>query len=137
MLDVLWNNAGCGAYRVKAGAHTVQGFEPMVGVHCIATLFLTVLLLPQLQAAATREKERYSTFRGRTRVLWISSGIAETDTPKNGINFEKLEEGTKRIGNYAVSKAGVWFLGSEFARRYHSDSILSLAINPGNLRANS
>ena len=135
-LDVLWNNAGGGGYRVKEGARTVQGFEPMMGWHCIATLLFTTLLLPLLQAAANAERERSGAFGGQTRVLWISSGMAETDTPKFGIDFDQLE-GTNRIKNYAMSKAGVWFLGREFARRYASDGILSLPVNPGNLKTNS
>jgi NAD(P)-dependent dehydrogenase (short-subunit alcohol dehydrogenase family) len=70
-LDVLWNNAGQGPNCVKPGQRTVQGFEPMIGMHYIATLLFTGLLLPQLQKAAAEGE------KGRTRVVWTSSGMAE------------------------------------------------------------
>ena len=62
-LDILWNNAGQGPKSVKAGQKTVQGFEPMIGMHCVATLLFTELLLPQLRAAAAEG------IKGRTRVV--------------------------------------------------------------------
>lgn len=70
-LDVLWNNAGLGGNRVKIGQRTAQDFEPMIGIHCIATLLFTQLLLPQLRAAAAASGES-----GMTRVVWTSSGLA-------------------------------------------------------------
>jgi NADP-dependent 3-hydroxy acid dehydrogenase YdfG len=51
-LQVLFNNAGTGANSVEPGQRTAQGFEPMVGFHCIATLPFTQLLVIQLRAAA-------------------------------------------------------------------------------------
>ncbi|KAH8883459.1 NAD(P)-binding protein [Thozetella sp. PMI_491] len=135
-LDVLWNSAGGGCYRAGTDVPTVQGFEPMIGVHCIATLLLPTFLLPQLRAAALAEREIRGSFGGRTRVLWMSSGMADTSTPRNGINFDELE-GKNLIQNYAVSKTGAWFLGREFARRHSSEDILSLPVNPGNLKTNS
>jgi NAD(P)-dependent dehydrogenase (short-subunit alcohol dehydrogenase family) len=36
--------------------------------------------------------------------------------------------------NYAISKAGTWMLGREFATRYGKDGIISVVQNPGNLR---
>ena len=34
---------------------------------------------------------------------------------------------------YGISKAGVWALGVEYARRYTVDGIVSVPINPGNI----
>ncbi|GAB1309811.1 hypothetical protein MFIFM68171_00021 [Madurella fahalii] len=138
-LDILWNNAGMGGNRVAKGQRTAQGLEPMMGIHCVATLLFTILLLPQLRAAAVAEKEANGgEFGGKTRVLWISSGMAETDTPKNGIDFPYLDGlCMDKVKNYSISKAGVWFLGREFARRYNSRGILSLPVNPGNLKTNA
>ncbi|KAJ5671086.1 hypothetical protein N7507_000213 [Penicillium longicatenatum] len=133
-LDVLWNNAGTGAFRVEVGARTVQGFEAMVGMHCIATLLFTELLRPQLRAAAAAPE----TPRGSVRVVWTSSFMAEGGTPTNGIDFNVLEKGTNdRARNYSVSKAGTWMLGRELARRFHLDqeNIVSVVQNPGNLKA--
>ncbi|KAJ4321737.1 hypothetical protein N0V84_005170 [Fusarium piperis] len=124
-LDVLWNNAGTGGYRVSPGAKTAQGLEAMVGMHCVATLLFTTLLLPQLRAAAAR-------------VVWTSSVVADQGSPPNGINFDTLSTGTSdRVLNYAVSKVGSWMLSRELARRYGSEGIISVAQNPGNVMGGS
>ncbi|KAI0145331.1 hypothetical protein GGR57DRAFT_494530 [Xylariaceae sp. FL1272] len=118
-LDVLWNNAGPGAFIVPYGQRTVQGFEPLIGVHCIATLLFTTLLLPQLKAAALAESGN-----GKTRVVWLASGLVDSAAVPNGINFSLLHDGIQdRIQNYAMSKAGCWLLDREFARRHKEDGI--------------
>ncbi|CRL23724.1 Short-chain dehydrogenase/reductase SDR [Penicillium camemberti] len=132
-LDVLWNNAGTGANAVTIGQRTAQDFEPMIGMHCIATLLFTKLLLPQLRAAAAA-----SGGSGKTRVIWTSSALAEAGSPTNGINFDLLDKGTKdRTENYGASKAGTWILSREFARRYAKDGIISVCLNPGFLKTAS
>ncbi|CAI7569788.1 unnamed protein product [Penicillium glandicola] len=131
-LDVLWNNAGTGANAVTIGQRTAQDFEPMIGMHCIATLLFTKLLLPQLRAAAASNES------GKTRVVWTSSGLAEAASPLNGIDFDLLDKGTKnRTDNYGTSKAGTWILSREFARRYAKDGIISVCLNPGYLKTAS
>lgn len=133
-LDVLWNNAGTGANRVQPGARTAQGFEAMVGMHCIATLLFTQLLLPKLRAAVSASPAT----PGSVRVVWTSSLLVETTAPPNGIEFENLTTGTPdRVRNYAVSKVGSWMLGREMARRWGDMGIVSVVQNPGNLRAQS
>ncbi|KFY49848.1 hypothetical protein V495_00425 [Pseudogymnoascus sp. VKM F-4514 (FW-929)] len=133
-LDILWNNAGMGANRVQPGARTAQGFEAMVGIHCIATLLFTQLLLPQLRAAVSASENT----PGSVRVVWTASLLVETMAPPKGIEFENLATGTSdRVRNYAVSKAGTWMLGRELARRWGKMGILSVVQNPGNLRAQS
>ncbi|EXF82371.1 hypothetical protein CFIO01_01831 [Colletotrichum fioriniae PJ7] len=129
-LHILWNNAGSGAYRIEEGAKTKQGFEPMVGMHCIAAQLFTHLLLPQLRTAAGEAP------KGSVRVVWTASYMAELTTGENGIDFDHLAEGTPdRALNYAVSKFGNWLLGREMASRYGSDKIVSVVQNPGNLKA--
>ncbi|EAS37145.3 uncharacterized protein CIMG_02499 [Coccidioides immitis RS] len=131
-LDILWNNAGTGANLVQVGAKTAQGFEAMVGMHCIATLLFTELLLPQLRAAVAAALE----YPGSVRVVWTSSFLAEGGTPKYGIDFKRLDQGTTgRVRNYAVSKAGTWMLGREMAQRYGKDGIISVIQNPGFLKS--
>ncbi|OHF03623.1 hypothetical protein CORC01_00942 [Colletotrichum orchidophilum] len=131
-LHVLWNNAGMGALRGEEGAKTNQGFEPMIGLHCIAAQLFTHLLLPQLRAAAAEAPG------GSARVVWTSSYMAESTTPENGIDFTLLDDGTPdRSRNYAVSKLGNWLLGREMADRYGADNIISVIQNPGNLKAGS
>lgn len=54
----------------------------------------------------------------------------------NGIDLSLLDTGIpERTKNYAMSKAGTWMLGREFAKRYGKDRIVSVSQNPGNLRA--
>ncbi|KAI1194274.1 hypothetical protein F5X97DRAFT_281520 [Nemania serpens] len=134
-LDVLWNNAGIGANVLKFGERTVQDLEVFMGVHCVATLLFTQLLLPQLKAAAAAAGPSAA---GKTRVVWTSSGLMDSGAPPNGVDFGVLDQGFKdRVTNYGASKAGTWFLAREFSRRYGSDGILSVTLNPGNLRAGS
>ncbi|KAE9380172.1 putative oxidoreductase,short chain dehydrogenase [Stipitochalara longipes BDJ] len=126
-LNVLWNNAGTGITSFEIGDRTAQDFELLVGQNCIATLLFTTLLLPQLRAAVTPEEP--------ARVVWTASFLAEGGTPTNGIDFSLLEKGTEdKMKNYAISKAGTWMLGREFARRYGKAGIVSVVQNPGNLK---
>jgi NAD(P)-dependent dehydrogenase (short-subunit alcohol dehydrogenase family) len=129
-LDVLWNNAGTGGTAVQFGARTKQGLESMVGMHCVAALLFTQLLIPRLRAAVASSPSR------SCRVVWTSSFLAEAATPTNGIDFEFLKEGSSdRVQNYAVSKMGNWMLSREMATRYAEDGIISISQNPGNLKA--
>jgi NAD(P)-dependent dehydrogenase (short-subunit alcohol dehydrogenase family) len=87
----------------------------------------TTLLVPQLRAASTPESP--------SRVGWTSSFLAEGASPTNGIDLDLLDKGTTdKIKNYAISKAGTWMLGREFARRCGRDGIVSVIQNPGNLK---
>ena len=142
-LDVLWNNAGPGANVLPAGAKTAQGLEPMVGIHCVATLLFTVRLLPLLQATAAGAAPP-----GATRVVWTSSFLGEGQSPPNGIELDRLRDGTgDRVRNYAVAKVGVWMLGRELAARQGGGgggngapapaAVLSVVQNPGNVRSGS
>jgi len=125
-LHILWNNAGTGANNVEIGDRTANDLDPMIGANCVATLFFTNLLHPQLKAAATES----------SRVVWTASYLAEGASPTNGIDMTLLDKGTTdRTKNYAISKAGTWMIGREFARRYGKDGIISVIQNPGNLRA--
>ncbi|KAI1824463.1 hypothetical protein F4861DRAFT_505716 [Xylaria intraflava] len=133
-LDVLWNNAGTGGNIVKYGERTAQGFEPLMGMHCIATLLFSELLRPLLRAAAAKG----AATAGATRVLWLSSNLVETSAPPNGVDFSKLDSGYEDgAKNYAVSKAGTWMLAREYGRRHAEEGILSLVVNPGNTKTGS
>ncbi|KAI2601962.1 hypothetical protein GGR54DRAFT_626295 [Hypoxylon sp. NC1633] len=132
-LDILWNNAGTGGNAVKYGTRTAQGFEPLIGMHCVATLLFTELLRPLLQVAAAN-----SPVLNATRVLWLTTNLVDTNAPPNGIDFSMLDRGYKDgAKNYAVSKAGTWILAHEFATRYGENGILSLTVNPGAVKAGS
>ncbi|KAM0811765.1 putative Ketoreductase (KR) domain-containing protein [Seiridium cardinale] len=127
-LHVLWNNAGMGPNAVKVTDRTAQGIEPMLGVHCVAAHFLAELLLPQLRAAANSGPNPRP-----ARVIWLTSALADTSSPYNGIDISVLDTGTKdAVLNHAASKAGAWILSREYQKRRAEDGIVSLAVNPGN-----
>ncbi|KAI5920288.1 NAD(P)-binding protein [Camillea tinctor] len=130
-LNVLWNNAGIGANAVKYGDKTTQGLEILIGIHCVAALLLAELLQPQLKAAAADGN-------APSRVVWMSTILVDTSAPNNGVDFDALDTGIQsRMPNYAASKAGVWMLSREFAKRHEQDGILSVTLNPGSLDAGS
>jgi NAD(P)-dependent dehydrogenase (short-subunit alcohol dehydrogenase family) len=101
----------------------------MFGVHVVAPLLFTNLLVPQLKAA--------SAGGASARVVWTSSFLAEGITPPNGIDLEHLDKGFPDLTkNYAISKVGNWMVGREFAKRYGKDGIISVTQNPGGLKTN-
>lgn len=129
-LDVLVLNAGMSPFAIKPFAKTAQGIEAMVGMHCVAGLVLTHHLLPCLRAAAATPTG------GPARVLWAGSIGAEFNTPEYGIDFTRLETGFEDgARNYGVSKLGNWALAKEAARLFGDEGIVSVAFNPGNVRA--
>lgn len=136
-LDVLWNNAGVGANGVKFGDRTTQGHEILLGTHCIGALLFTELLYPKPKAAVDADADASSSESGpsgRTRVVWTSSALVDGAAPTNGIDFAALDTGLQdRMANYAMSKAGAWILGHEFALRHEEDGILSVVANPGKI----
>ncbi|CAM1510828.1 Fc.00g083410.m01.CDS01 [Cosmosporella sp. VM-42] len=131
-LDVLWNNAG--VMHPPAGSRSRQGYELQLGVNCLAPFLFTKLLTPiMVETAKIRES-------GAVRVLWVSSSAAELFSPSGGIDIEKLnyKEGEPTHMDYvpyAVSKAGLVLLSQEYAMRYRSDGVVSVAMNPGNLKS--
>ncbi|GKU20841.1 unnamed protein product [Fusarium langsethiae] len=129
-LDVLWNNAGIS--YVPHDELTVQGYEPQMGVNCLAPFLLTKLLLPVLKRTATISSEP------STRVIFVASGMVDS-SPPGGIPLAELRPGSQSKDlsrNYTISKTGNWFLASEFDRRMRADGIVFIAQNPGNLVTN-
>ncbi|KAK2599161.1 short-chain alcohol dehydrogenase [Conoideocrella luteorostrata] len=130
MLHGLFNNAG-----VMVGdnsGNTAQGFEEALGVNCIGTFLFTQLLTPALAKAAKAQPAN------TVRVVWLSSFGLEQFAPEGrGVDLNNLDyhDPKPAIDRYGISKAGVWLLAVEYARRHHmADGIVSVAINPGNIR---
>ncbi|ROV89697.1 hypothetical protein VMCG_10362 [Cytospora schulzeri] len=129
-LDILWNNAGVAG--VPTGTKTAQNIEGHIGVNCVGPLLFTQELIPRLRAAAKVSPP------AATRVIWSSSMIIERFAPDGGVDFSELDRmnaagtGSENASvDYAMSKAGNWFLAVEGARRWGSDGILSVTQNPG------
>ncbi|PQE25032.1 hypothetical protein CJF31_00005859 [Rutstroemia sp. NJR-2017a BVV2] len=128
-LDVLFNNAG--VMVPPQGSSTKQEYELQLGTNCIAPFLLTKLLTPVLQRTAEKEKEK-----GAVRVVWVSSSAAEVGSPVGGVDLGNLDYRVDvgKETKYAVSKAGNWYHAVEFARRYRESGVVSVALNPGNLK---
>ncbi|KAH8684063.1 hypothetical protein BGZ61DRAFT_455587 [Ilyonectria robusta] len=128
-LDVLTNNAG--VMVTKANQQDAEGHEIHFGTNCLGPFLFSELVLPVLVRTAAGSSP------GSVRVTWASSLATMFAAPAHGIEFD--DNGSPRdqgpFVNYGASKAGNWFLASEFARRYGEHGILSLAWNPGNVRS--
>jgi retinol dehydrogenase-12 len=59
-----------------------------------------------------------------------------TAVPDIGISTDNLDYHVPvgATDRYGISKTGVWALATEYARRYKNDGIVSVPLNPGNLR---
>jgi retinol dehydrogenase-12 len=127
-LDVLWNNAGV---MVPAqGSKTKQGYELQLGTNNVAPFLFTKLLTPILVDTAKANAP------GTTRVVWVSSSAVEM-SPKGGVDLNNLDYKVDKgaWAKYGVSKAGNLLHSHEFARRYGKDGVISIALNPGNLKS--
>ncbi|KAI0554300.1 hypothetical protein F4679DRAFT_527869 [Xylaria curta] len=128
-LHVLFNNAGV-MKPDPTGAKSAQGYELQLGVNNVGTFMFTKLLTPTLAVTARTEAP------GVVRVVWVGSSAGESPmAPTGGVPLDNLDY-HKDMGwfpKYAISKAGNYLQGSEFARRHKGDGILSVSLNPGNL----
>ncbi|KAK8091871.1 estradiol 17 beta-dehydrogenase [Apiospora hydei] len=130
-LHALFNNAG-----VMAGSadvpKTVQGYEQQLGVNFIATYLFTKLLTPTLVATAK------SAPVGTVRVVWVSSLSTEMYAEKNtAFDMDNLDYHVEKpvLYKYGISKAGAWAYAVELAKRHQADGVVSIALNPGNLKS--
>jgi NAD(P)-dependent dehydrogenase (short-subunit alcohol dehydrogenase family) len=130
-LDVLWNNAGISLPPV--GSTSKQGYELQVATNCLGHFLLAQLLQPLLKNTAEVSSPN------SVRVVWTSSVMVDVSAPIGGLNMKDLSTVTPKTGGqemYVASKVGNWFIGSEMARRYGKDGIISVTQNPGNLKTN-
>lgn len=136
-LHVLFNNAGVMTGDEKKPEKTVQGYEKQLGVNCLGPFLFTKLLTPTLQATAADKNA--NTWTNEIRVVFVSSFAAEMYHEKHvGIDMENLDYHMPKssIERYGISKVGVWAYGVEFTKSFKSSGVLSVPVNPGNLRSN-
>ena len=130
-LHVLFNNAGVMVGPANPPLKTAQGYELALGVNCVGAFLFAQLLTPAL--IATAQKQPANT----VRVVWPSSfGLEEYAPEDRGIDLTNLDYHIPKphVERYGISKAGNWLLGVEYARRHKADGIVSVPINPGNVR---
>ncbi|KAI1346209.1 hypothetical protein F5Y01DRAFT_320012 [Xylaria sp. FL0043] len=127
-LHVLFNNAGV-MKPDPANAKTAQGYELQLGVNNVGTFMFTKLLTPILVATAKTEAP------GVVRVVWVGSSAGDIGAPKEIVPLDNLDyhKDLSWLQKYAISKAGNYLHGSEFARRHKADGVVSVTLNPGNL----
>ncbi|KAF9046209.1 hypothetical protein BJ165DRAFT_1345793 [Panaeolus papilionaceus] len=137
-LHILFNNAG--VMIPPADQLTAQGYDAQWGTNVLGELqvlfpwhyYFTILLLPALRAATKTSPD------GKSRVVnTSSSGHLMASKP----NFLTFKYGPARrklapIDLYNQSILGNVLFSNAFARRYGSQGIVSISLNPGNLRSN-
>ncbi|KAK8249189.1 hypothetical protein IWZ00DRAFT_320366 [Phyllosticta capitalensis] len=127
-LDVLTNNAG--VMFPPKGSKTEDGYDLTMGTNCLGPYLFTQLLRPLLNKTAA------SSPPGTVRVTWAASLAIDTLAPAYGVDFD--DKGAPKIHDsqvdYGQSKAANVLLGTEYARRYSKDGVLSVSWNPGNLK---
>ncbi|KAE9378419.1 putative estradiol 17 beta-dehydrogenase [Stipitochalara longipes BDJ] len=130
-LHVLFNNAGFigGSQEV---AKTSQGYEEHLGVNCLATFLFTKFLTPILISTAKTEQPN------TVRVAWVLSSGCEIFAEENVcLSLDNLDYHVPKpaIERYGRSKVGSWAYGVEFAKRFKAEGIVSIPLNPGNLKS--
>ncbi|KAI9163889.1 NAD(P)-binding protein [Paramyrothecium foliicola] len=124
-LDVLWNSTSARADIEARDNKTEDGLEAMVGVHCVATMHLTSLLVPQLGVSAA-----VSDGSGRTRVVWHASNAVDR-APDNGLDLASLKDGARDAArNLAISQAGVCMLAKEMLQWFNNWGVVSVVQSP-------
>lgn len=127
-LNVLFNNAG--VMNPPDGSKTKQGYELQMGTNALAPFLFTKLLTPILKETAKGESE------GSVRVVWVSSSAPARFAPKGGVEMDNLSYEQSRTSwqRYGVSKSGTIIHAAEYARRHKDDGIISVSLDPGNLK---
>ncbi|KAG0644123.1 hypothetical protein HOY80DRAFT_1133360 [Tuber brumale] len=137
-LDVVWHNAG--VMMPPSGSKTKQGYELQLGTNVIAPWLFQSFLTPLMQRTAALP----DTPKDSVRVIWVSSAASNGSPAPGGINwpdinFENVGWGIPRLFTlkfeiYGQSKAANIILGAEAVKRWSGSGILSVSLNPGNLR---
>ncbi|KAK9339546.1 hypothetical protein V1521DRAFT_427139 [Lipomyces starkeyi] len=132
-LDIAWYNAG--VMTPPVGSKTAQGYELQWGTNVVAHFLLNRFLSPlQLKTAQSAPK-------GSVRTIWVSSSAHHFGPGPYGINFDDInyEHADKKprpFTTYSQSKVGDILCAYEYANLVSDKGILSLSLNPGNLKSN-
>ncbi|KAF7335670.1 NAD(P)-binding protein [Mycena venus] len=127
-LHVLFNNGGVMGPPIEQ--LTTQGYDLTFGTNVLGHFYLTKLLLPTLLATAATGKP--------ARVINTSSTASELFGQDIDYNTLKESPARKKMGPtrlYYQSKFGNVAFSNELFRRYGDQGIISVALNPGNLRS--
>ncbi|KAJ7069772.1 hypothetical protein C8F01DRAFT_976369 [Mycena amicta] len=127
-LHVLFNNGGVMVPPIEQ--LTAQNYDLQFGTNVLGHFYFTKLLLPALIATAPTTPSK--------TVRVINTASFASYMPSN-IDFNTFKDGParKKLGAnnlYAQSKLGNAILSNELSRRFAEQGIISVAVNPGNLK---
>ncbi|KAJ7642055.1 NAD(P)-binding protein [Roridomyces roridus] len=130
-LNVLFNNAG--VMWPPADMLTAQKIDLAFGTNTLGPFYFTKLLLPTLIATAASTGTK-------VRIINTASIAGQMHPQADGINYNTLLDGPARrkkdkVYIYGQSKLGNIIVSNELARRYADQGIVSISLNPGNLRS--
>ncbi|KAI1384747.1 short-chain dehydrogenase [Hypoxylon trugodes] len=128
-LHVLFNNAAI--MMPPKGSKSAQGYELQLGVNCLGPFLFTKLLTPMIIKTAKISP------KNSVRVVWVSSSAGELLIPvRGGIDLNNLDYKKDYFyaHRYGLTKAGDYYYSVEYARRHREDGIVSISLNPGNLK---
>ncbi|GBE80447.1 NAD(P)-binding protein [Sparassis latifolia] len=126
-LHVLFNNAGVMASPISF--LTVEGYDMQFGTNVIGHYLFTKLLIPALVAGKDTSPDYHA------RIIHTSSSAAYLST----MDFDTFVPGPARLklsptSLYAQSKFANVVVSRQFAKRYADQGIVSIAVDPGNIR---
>ncbi|KAF8187405.1 NAD(P)-binding protein [Mycena galopus ATCC 62051] len=127
-LHVLFNNGGVMGPPIEQ--LTTQGYDLTFGTNVLGHFYLTKLLLPTLLSTAAPGKP--------ARIVNTSSTASQLFGEDINYNTLKDSPARKKLGPnrlYYQSKLGNVLFSNELARRYGDQGIVSVALNPGNLKS--
>ncbi|KAI0826458.1 NAD(P)-binding protein [Irpex lacteus] len=126
-LHILFNNAGVLFNPIDQ--LTADGYDLTFGTNVLGHWYLTELLMPALLKGRETSPDHYA------RVITTSSIVCYLET----VRYNTLKDGPARrklwrSTLYAQSKFANIQVAREVARRYGDQGILSIAVNPGNIK---
>ncbi|KAJ7149332.1 NAD-P-binding protein, partial [Mycena haematopus] len=127
-LHVLFNNGGLMGPPIEQ--LTAQGYDLTFGTNVLGHFYLTKLLLPTLLATASLGKP--------ARVINTSSYASQLSGENINYNTLKDSPARKKLGVnklYYQSKFANVAFSNELFRQYGDKGIVSVALNPGNLKS--
>ncbi|KAH7919068.1 NAD(P)-binding protein [Leucogyrophana mollusca] len=127
-LHVLINNAGVMFPAVSDV--TADGYDLQFGTNVLGHFYFTQLLLPTLISTAKASPDH------KARIVNVSSSMHMM----SGLKFSTFKDGPARkkcskYTLYAQSKHGNVVHALELHRRYASEGIVTISLNPGNIRS--
>jgi len=126
-LHVLYNNGG--VMNPPIEQLSADGYDLTFGTNVVGPFYFTKLLLPILLATVKTSPDRH------TRIVTTSSSAHMFAH----LNFNTFKDGFARKSSspdflYGQSKIGNVVVAAELAKRYGDQGIVSISLNPGNIR---